>query len=80
VLDLLEQGACTLGAFAVCSVMATIALQLGLFSEHMDNVARSIVVLMACVPMAGNTVVIANCSDLRLKTHRPAFSGFFDQE
>jgi hypothetical protein len=65
--DLLEQGACTLGAFAVCSVMATIALQLGLFPELMDNVARSIVVLMACVPMAGNTVVIANDLDSHLE-------------
>lgn len=35
-----------------------------LFSAHMDNVERSIVVLMACVPMAGNTVVIANDLDI----------------
>ncbi|MFT5590488.1 MAG: putative permease, partial [Bradyrhizobium sp.] len=35
-------------------------LVITLFSTAISNVEKSIIVLMACVPMAGNTVVIAN--------------------
>lgn len=48
--------------YVVWPLMAFSAIYL--FSEHMDNVERSIVLLMACVPMAGNAVVIANDLDI----------------
>ncbi len=39
-------------------------LAITLFSDAISNVERSILLLMACVPMAGNTVVIANELDI----------------
>ncbi|UOA09263.1 AEC family transporter [Methylobacter sp. S3L5C] len=45
-------------------------LVIHLFSAKMDNVEQSIILLMACVPMAGNTVVIAN--DLNIHPEKAA--------
>lgn len=53
----------TLGwKYVIWPLFAVLAIQF--FAVQLDSVEKSVIVLMACVPMAGNTVVIANDLDI----------------